>query len=310
MYVGELLRLARQMTDNIDWAQDTDTIGGVPTGNPTEGITDDLALSFLNDGKDYLAAKIFGVCPDEFTATKTIPLISGQEDYDIDDNLFLNNRIISVRYSPDGNVKNYRPLKAKTMQERDTRSIGTPRYYIRLNRQVLINPIYSGSSGTIEVTFYRAMDNLDVRRGKISNISAGPNIVLTCGVEYDSPALGRAEYVCLVDKHGVVKDYNVEVTSYSVVAHTITTTASTLNAAVGDYVVCGRYTTTHPEFSDHCARYLKVYTQKRMFAKDSSNDSIEEDAELAMIFNQIIESYADSSQDPVEVPLLDENLAG
>lgn len=310
MYVGEIIRLARQMTDNIDWAQDTDTIGGVPTGNPTEGITDDLILSFINDGKDYLSAKIFGVCPDDFSATKTIPLVNEQEAYDVDDNLFLNNRIISVRYSPDGALENYRPLKPKTMQERDTRRLGTPAYYIRLNRQILINPIYTGTSGTAEVTYYRAIDNLDVRRGKISNKSAGPNIVLTCGVEYDSPALGRAEYVCLVDKHGVVKDYNVEVSSYSVVAHTITTTASTLNAAVGDYVVCGKYTTTHSELSTHCARYLKVYAQKRMFAKDSSNDSIEEDAELTMIFNQIIEAYSDSSQDPIEVPLLDDNLAG
>lgn len=311
MYVGEIIRLARQMTDNNDWGKDQTSMGGVPTGNPTEGITDDLLVGFLNDAQDYITAKIFGVSPDEFTDSIEIPLVSGTEEYSITDNIFLNNRIVSVRFSVDGTAENYRPLRPKTMQERDTRNTGLPEFYIRLNKKVLINPVYSGSGGKIEVTYYRHLDRLDIRRGKIKTKSGSPiQLAMETSVLYDDAALGNTDWICIVDKFGVVKDYNVAVSSYNVGTHTITTASTTLTGVVGDYVVCGRYTTTHTSLDSHCERYLKVHTQKRMFAKDSSSDSIEEDTELQKIEKEIIESYSDSTQDPQSVTILDDNLAG
>jgi hypothetical protein len=154
------------------------------------------------------------------------------------------------------------------------------------------------------------LDNLCTRRGVIAS-KTSTTITLSASsasLTRDDQALGAAEYICISDRFGVVKDYNVIASSYVSGTGVITIPSQTLSGGAGDYVTVGRYTTTHSKLNEHCERYIRVYASKRMLSKDSSVDIISEDEELRTIEAEIIESYSNITEDPVDVPIIDDLL--
>jgi hypothetical protein len=303
MYIGDLIKLIRQQTDNQDWAKNT------TTGYPTEGITDDLVLAWCNDAQDYLQGKILNTFPDEFVVSNTQSLVANTEEYSISDNLYIGRKFVSVRLSRTGYARDFYSIRQKTLLERDTRN-GHPLFYIPRSGKLLLNPIYQGGSTTMEVNYYRELDNLCTRRGLISS-KTSTSITLaasSASLTRDDEALGGAEYICISDRFGVVKDYNVISSSYNSGTGVITIPSQTLTGVAGDYVTVGRYTTTHSKLNEHCERYIRVYASKRMLGKDSSVDIVTEDDELRGIEAEIIESYSNITEDPVDVPIIDDLL--
>ena len=72
--------------------------------------------------------------------------------------------------------------------------------------------------------------------------------------------------------------------------------------AVGDYVISGDYSTTHLEWMPEVERYLQAYVEYKILKRDSSVDSQEAFAELAEIESDILDSYAELSDDILEIP--------
>ena len=75
--------------------------------------------------------------------------------------------------------------------------------------------------------------------------------------------------------------------------------------AVGDYVVSGKYTTTHSELPDIAERYLLMFGQWRVQKRDSSNDSVDANAEAKEMEADIMATYAEQTKDVAEIPILD-----
>lgn len=310
--LDHLIYLVRERTKNLDYAADAN-------GVATEGILDNRIIEFFNAAQDHLQAVIINVYPNEFVVSKEISLVANQEEYTISDNVFVNNKLISVEYNSNNNSTDFEPLDQRTIRDRDSRK-GYPNFYIRRGNKLLVNPVPSSSQGRIRVSYYRELDDLDIRRAKISAVSGltsttFTNIDLTdtdpLPDETSKPInLTNVDHICVIDRDGTVKAYNIPVNTYTAASDLLTPrsthvfgTGETL--AVGDWVVFGQYATTHSKLPNNCERYLLTYVQKRLMTTDESNTSIEEDEELKQIETDIVNSFAEDSRDVKYIPVLD-----
>lgn len=304
MYIGTLITTQiRPKTGNTAFSTDT------TTGVTEEGISNDLIVGFCNDALAFIQSRIINVYPGEFVEENVQNTVADQEEYEINDNIFLNNKILSVEFSHDGRLENYFPLPPALMGQRDTAS-GRVYQYIRRNGKFLLNRIPRDANGKLRINFYRALDKLDIRRGKVSSHTTG-TIVLANDSDLDSYSLSNAQYICVVSKLGVVKDYNIPVTSYDTVSRTINIPVSSdYNTANGDYVVIGKYTSTHlPEDKPiRLLDYCKVFAQARIHNVDSSVDEINERIEVATVLNDIVDNFTEMTHDIMDVPIVDDLL--
>lgn len=159
MYIGTLINdLIRPKTGNTTVQTDDDT------GQTIEGISNTLILSYLNDALAFLQSRILAVYPGEFVAESIQNTVNNQEAYSVPDNVFLNNKWISVEYSPSGAADQYFPLAPAGLAQRDTR-VGQVYQYIRRNGKCLLNKIPNTNRAKLRINYYRAIDKFDVRRG-------------------------------------------------------------------------------------------------------------------------------------------------
>lgn len=304
MYIGTLIEnIIRPKTGNTAYSVNA------TTGVTEEGISQDMIVSFVNDALAFIQSRIIAVYPGEFVVENVQNTVADQEEYSIDDNIFLKNKFISVDFSEDGELKNYYPLPPAGLHQRNTNS-GTPYQYIRRNGKILLNPIPDDAQGKLRVNYYRWLDRLDVRRGKVTSVTTG-TIVLANDSDLDPFALADAQYICVVDKYGVVQDYNIVVSSYDSVSRTINIPISDdYNVAANDYVVIGKYTSTHlpADKPDRLLDYCKVFTQARLHNMDSSTDEISERIEVATVLQDIVDQFTEMTEDIQDVPIIDNLL--
>lgn len=311
-YIGTIINdLIRPKTGN------TTVVTDATTGDTIEGISDTLILSYWNDALVFLQSRIISVYPGEFVAEYIQNTVANQEAYGVVDNVFVNNKWITVRFSEDGDPENFYPLPPAGMHQRDTR-VGRVYQYIRKNGKCLLNRIPDTSRSKLEINYYRAIDRLDIRRGKITT-PASTSITLADDTDLDSNALSEAQFICTVNKYGVVKDYNIPVTSYNATSRVISFASQTVNASANDYVVIGKYTTTHliVDFEDNAdasenlvqnmIKYCKLVTQLRVFNQDSSTDEVAENREVKECFVDIIDSFSELSEDIMHIPNIDDD---
>jgi hypothetical protein len=286
------------------------------TGETTSGISTNLILEYMNQAQDHLQAAILATFPQEFTAEKTISMVGNQEEYTVPDRVFVNNKIVTVEYRSGPSLSDYNPLEPANFRDRDT-SPGSPAFYIRRSGKILVNPIPQSTQGDIRVTFYRELDDLDIRRGTISSFTnTGTAITaLTLSTTGDDElALAGADYLCVNDRYGTVTMYNIPVSSYSSTTGVVTLVGGSFTFVPGEtisngyYVTVGKYTTTHSKLTDNAERYIQVFAQKRLLQTDEANSSVEEDAELLKIEQDVMNSFADESGDVEWIPVLDEDI--
>lgn len=301
----KLIEQVRRQTENEDVSS-------------TTGISTEEFIQYLNDGQDRLQSIISSTYPDVFLAEKIITLVSGTEAYSVPDNMFLDSRIVNVEISLTGQTSDYYPLRPVQFRNRGTYESESPFGYIRKNGQLLINGVYRGSGALLRVTYERALDALDIRRGSITSTTGTPITAITLnssGPTPDTnelPNITKGDYICVSDKDGNVTAYNVPVTAYDTGTRVITVTshtlASTESITAGDFVTLGRYSTTHSKLSESCERYLIAYAAWKILKRDSSDDSREQQSELSSMEEDIVKAYADNSRDVEGIPILNEEL--
>ncbi len=303
MYIGTLISdIIRPKTGNTTYSVNA------TTGVTEEGISQNLILGFINDALSFITSRIISVYPGEFTAEDIQNVVSGQEEYSFTDNVFLNNKFISVEYSHNGSADGYDLLPPAGLHQRNTKA-GTPYQYIRRNGKLLLNYIPNNNFGKLRVNYYRALDKLNIRRGQITSKTA-TTITLDNDTWLDSFDLANAQYICIVDSLGVVQDYNVLVSSYDATTRVITIPSQTLTAVAGNYIVTGKYQSTHlPE--DKPTRlldYCKAFAQARIYNTDSSTDEINEMKEVKDILIDIVDQFTEMTEDIQDIPITDDLL--
>lgn len=307
----EIIRRARYRTKNSNY-------GYTPaTGVYTSGISTELFLDAINDAQDHLQAALINAGTNLFIANSEISCVGSQQDYTIPDRVFGGTNILAVQYNSNNNSTDYGgPLRK--FEPRDRVSLlGAVGGYIPYSGKISLLAIPDSSGGRIRPEYYRELDDLDIRRGQVTAAPVGAVIQLNAAPVPDQYQIENAEYICICDRWGTVKMRNGLFSSYNAGLRQITLAANVNTYLVTGYVLAdlascyvtvGKYTSTHSGLPDHCERYLRVYTQKRVMTSADDATSIEEDAELVKIEMSILDTYADEDRDVEEMTIIDDEI--
>jgi hypothetical protein len=283
-------------------------------------IADEEFIQKANDAQDRLQSVISNTkeTGKSFVVEKIIQGVANQDGYAINDRVFFSKSIEDVQFSFDGSLANYRPLKKLLMLNRMTDSGDWPTGYYRRRGMFFPVPILNTSAGKFRVLFERSLDDLDKRRGTISEVvgltsTTFTSITLTSADETSSPVnLTNIDYVCICDEDGNVKAYNIPVESYNTSTKVLTPRAGFTfvnpgeSISEGNFVTFHKYTTTHSQLSDECESYLIEYMVEAIKHRDSSNDFAEQSEILRRIEKTIVDVYKKQSAELQEIPQIDE----
>lgn len=307
-YVGDLITEVRRDTDNTSFSS-------------TSGISTEDFLRYMNFALMRLQAVLIQQNSTLFRKKIDIPLVAGQNSYSISDNVYLKESIINIMYSSDGQEANYRNLPeiGESYISYDTAEFIAA--YARRGGTILTSSIPQDSQGKLRVTYDRALDRLDIRRGTIDGITVATSAITanTISIDVNSDDDTRIsgvsdKYICVVNKDGVVGAYNIAYTAYNTgtgnFTHETKSVESGQTPAIGDYVTVGRYTTTHLSLLDSPSveRYLQLYAAHKIFKRDSSTDALEAKQELLDIEQELIEAYQQIQNDDQEIQISDRGI--
>lgn len=275
------------------------------------GIQDSEFIQYINDAQHSLQAAITAQHPRVFIKEKVIDIVNSQEKYDLPEDCYLKNKVFNVEYSPSGLEEDYYTLEEETIKSRVPGVQGSPVRYTRLSGQILLIP--QATKGKLRINYVRRVRELDLRRAKVlSNATVSSSGTWSIALDNstfltDTESLQEHEEVCVIDKKGNIIARNLPVSGVS-------PTLLTMEAHVSDsedtaiqanhFIVGGGNTSSHGEFDDSVERYIIAYCAWKILKRDSSVDSQEAQAELSIMLNDIVKSYAMVSDDVQYIPQL------
>lgn len=305
-YVGDILTDIRRDTRNED----------TPTSDTQVGISTEDFLRYVNFAQEKCQAIAISAKSTKFNETKEISLVAGTILYEIPDNVYLDEHILNVEVSVTGLARDFYEIKEKSLSKRDD-NLGIPSFYIRRGNSVLLCPISNSNSIKARVTYDRAVDRLDIRRGQIlsSLTSNGYLAALTLDTDSDDEdALSNAQYLCINDAFGNVTMYNIPITGYNTTTGVVSIKDTSFlyqdgeTADQGSYITVGKYSTTHSKLNSLCERYLAEYTAYKIFGRDSSSDATQMREDMKETLKEISVSYAETPRGDTDIVIANEDL--
>lgn len=189
-------------------------------------------------------------------------LVQNQESYSLPSNIYSPNSISSVRISQ-GNDQFF-PLERITEKERQ-RGYG----YAIVADKLYISPVPRwNATNELEITYQRKMNRLGIRSGTVQAYNPGTGVI-TLAAGYSSDIGTYDDYFCVVDSNGLIVNENLPIVNFS--SGSLTTTAG-LTITNGNYVVCGKYATTHSELPEFCEKFMLIYVERKIQSVESSSD--------------------------------------
>lgn len=276
------------------------SLAGEPDASDTEGISDEDILRMLNNAQDRIQSLITGVNAHAFVTTTTIALVAGTREYTLPADVQAGSKVISVECKADSDDQNYYFLNRGTAHELIPVKINYPSKYVIRGKSLIVSPVPETGTGTLRVTYIRRFEALDKRRGLISAVSTSGSYYDTITLANDSnlsaTELAALQYITVVDAYGTVNYYAIPVTSYNSSTRVLQLDTSSVptsggTISVDDYVVSGKFATTHSQLPDTCERYLIEYAVWKVLRKNSSEDALEQKEELAIIEEDIVQIY-------------------
>lgn len=273
-----------------DIRADTHNAADIPTSTSQRGIATKDFIRWLNYAQHELEQKISTLYPTIASATQEFSLSSTSNSYTITDNLFFDLRIKKVEYSKSGLVQDYVELYQKSDLERNNYPSEVPYAWIKYNNTVTLEPPPSVSSGKIRVTFQRTLDNVALRAGRIISINTSSSLLQTLNLDMtddliDELNAGEGSKIpfCISSPTGEVLAYNVYYVLYDEGAGgfnlTLPYQATPLSGkrlpAIGDFVTCGEYTTTHSKLPYVVESYLTEFVGRKAKRREVSLEEVQ-----------------------------------
>lgn len=307
-YIGELVTESRRDTNNTD----------------TTGISSEDFLRYMNYAQDRIFGLILQTNPHSFQEEIEIDLVANQEEYTINENVYLGERVVQVEYSPTGETRDYYKIYEVGLLNRNSYPGSDVMNYIRRSGKLLLRPPPNDATGTLRVTFERDLDNLDLRRGRINGTPSGATIDLTSSSfgapsTTDEALFTEDAYICVCDAFGTPKLYNGVISSYNAGTDVITLKANVSTylvsgVALADladcYLTIGKYTTTHSKLKDPAERYLTAYANWKILGRDAATKAKSEsfETEVNLIEQELVRSYQEADKDEDQITIVNDEL--
>lgn len=274
---------------------------------PTSGVSDNEILQYLTNAQRVVQSQVLRQVGHTsfFNKVTSISVVSGQQAYPLPADVFYNQKIKRVRYSHSGLANDYYPLvPLSSFRFTDTREIDRPGGYSIGDGEILLNGIPISSQGTLEVTYVKRLDRLDIRRATVAaTANDGTNfteIQLDTGMTIDSAQILKyvGDFLCINDIRGQVTYQGARISAYDSSTQIITLEGSPLASGtipIGSYVTLGEWSTTHSKLPDECEQFLIEFTDWKIKKGESSEDSLESNQEMISVNDDIISQFANFS---------------
>lgn len=271
-----------------------------------------------------MPSKITTLFSDYFQKEKIIYTTARLETYDIPTDAFLGTRLDMVEFSRNGIENNYYKLKIGSTSERASGNYSDPIFYIRRSKQILLQPTPDVSNGYLRLTYQKALPKLDKRRATVLSVTLDTStktitsLTFDPTVEIDVDALTEQNYFTIVDKNGSIKMRSIPVSSIDQTTGVVTLDAGFVyedgeSISAGDFACRGIESSTHSQLMESAERYIIAYMAWKIFKRDGSQDSLEQEKEMLMIEQDIIDATSEPQGDPSGIVILDSqylNYAG
>jgi len=303
-----LVQEVRRQTENLD----------------TSGIDDRDIIQYFNEAQDRLQSRITSKYPMVFLKEDNITTVVGQEAYALPTDMYLGTRIVSVDWKFGSGANDYWKIRKADFNERFTHVDGlTPTHYIRRDDEILINPLQTtATTDGLRITYQQKLRDLDVRRGEVSTAAKTGDVLDTITVDLTptlakdvdtdnagAVVLGDIDYVCVVDRDGVIVLEKIPIDGYVASTGVLTMTAAfsttvTVATLTGNFLVGGHTATTHSDLKDVCERFLIQYTVYKILRRDANDIEAEmQFREVKELEADIVKAYASPDEDILDLPL-------
>ncbi len=278
------------------------------------GISDREILRIVNEAQDKLQAEIVKRSPKIFTDEITIDC-NGSDSYPIPSNAFLGNKITDVKYRSNLSLEYERRIDPDYVTNLIYQGEGHPLKYMRRPGRIVLQP--NPRIGQLRVTYVKRAPKLDLQRGVVEAVTLDTSTITSLQLnvtteELDIDALNRDEFLTVVDSLGTIKMANVRFSSINTTTGVVTlhptdsfSVGETIE--VGDLVVSGKYSSTHSIFDESIERYIQAYAELIVYKRDGSSEIQSQIEVLSLIQQEIIESYAQVTDDLMFIPDINED---
>lgn len=189
-------------------------------------------------------------------------IVQNQESYALPSNIYSSNAISAVRMSLGSNQ--FFSIDRITDKDRQ-RSYG----YTLIGNNIFLSPAPMWNAQNIlEITYQRKINRLGIRSGSVQGYVSETGVI-TLNAGYSSDIGTYDDFFCVVDSDGTIVNENLPIISFN--AGSLTTLQG-LTIANGNYIVCGKYATTHSELPDFCESFLLSFVERKIQAIESSSD--------------------------------------
>lgn len=299
-YIEYLIEDLRRSTENEEFSE----LVGIPNRD---------FLRYMNDAQHRIHSMIVNKHPQVFIKDKTYTNVQGQREFAIPFDAHLGNQISNVKYKDSTGFDYYRlkpdVISNNTIDQKNS-LVGLPcRYFRRSGKLILDNT--PRSQGTLVMTYVATVPKLDLRRGQVSAVTLDTDTItnLTLNVvsqQIDTDALTRTTRVCIVDDEGNIKMSNIRISGVDIATGIVTIHPDHVfedgeTISVGDYIVSGPLSTTHIQLDSVVERYVMSYCTTKILQQEGSEELVPEAQTLAQMEQDIVASYADISDDFVEI---------
>ena len=292
-----LIALIRKLTRNEDYSA-------------TNGIPQDVFCQYLSDAQDMLQGALFRNCPsiDWFDKQYTFNVVALQRNYPLPTDVYYGSNVKYVEFTRiTGQIIYYTQLRVLPFNELSVWQTWPPDSYSISNSQVFLSPHPNNSQGNVRVTYPARLPKLDLPRGTIASVAAGPvRVVLNNDSFLDATNIGL--YVpgtlSITNAAGA---WIASIAATTYVAGTFTLTGPityqgsyTSADLPGCFLTFQDYSTCVPQLPigiPELERYLIAYTTWKIFQHDSSNDAEGYGNSLSAIENDIIKAVNAATQE-------------
>lgn len=301
-----ILEDIRESTENTQFSENT-------------GISDRELLLSLNEGLQYLQSEIVKRGSKIFVKDY-VTTVGGNRRVDLPNDTYLNARVVDVDYRRQS-TNNWSRVNPSIfdLRERYVHK-GTPETYTRRTGYISLDP--EPDSGEIRIAYIYKLPSADLQRAvvlssdldnvnfKINNLFLdldNPDV----GVNFD--VLKRNPYITICDMYGNIKMNNILVRSLDEDTGEIIINPDFIFEEgqlieAGDYVLSGKNASNFLYIDDHLERFLRIYVETKVFKREGSSEYVASVQSLQTILNDIVEMYADISDDVYLIPDINEDF--
>jgi hypothetical protein len=292
--VEQLIDIARKQSGNARFDADS-------------GVPQSVFVQYLKNAQDSLVREANNAKSKLFMTQVVQSVVSRQEFYSSPSDQYFAS--IDTMWWSDSGQLNYIPLYKGIDKDRVDGEVGYAFSYVPVEGGFYLAPPLE--SGTLRTSYIRYPNRPQKRSGQVQSLTLAGGILsaLTLDIteaSYDEDEILSDNYLCVVDKFGVLKARGVVYDSVASGVFTLDpfTLASGESIAVGDYICIGDKVANKPELPDPCEEYLIKHMIYEAKEGDSSNWSVAAKNEMQRVLMQIVSSFGLVTEDITLVPII------